>query len=359
MSGAAKSMAELMAHHTSSLQTLQKGQVVKGTVKKASTTEILLDINAKTEAVVMEKDRQLLKQLLHLIKVGDTVEATVLYPESENGYPVVSLRHFVEGKMWAEVEKIQKSGEKIDVTVVETTKGGFVVESSTGVSGFMPNSHITEKADPQELLGKTIKASVAEIQKENHKVVFSQKSVITDDVFKKAQETYKSGTKVQGNVSSITSFGVFVTLPLKEEGTIDGLVHISEVSWDKVDNLQDLFTVGQSVACVVIGTDRDSKRIDLSIKRLTADPFTKIVEQFPVDKKVSGTVTEMTEQGVVFDLGEVDGVAVEGMMKKDKIPPTTTYAVGQTVKATVSAIDARKRKIYLTPVLLEKPLMYR
>lgn len=361
MSDAAKSMAELMARHTSSLQTLQKGQVVKGTVKKASTTEILLDINAKTEAVVMEKDRRLLKQLLHLIKVGDSVEATVLYPEAENGYPVVSLRHFVEGKMWDEVEKLQKSGEKIDVTVVETTKGGFVVESSTGVSGFMPNSHITEKADPQELLGKTIKASVAEIQKENHKVVFSQKSVITSEVFAKAQQTYKSGTKVRGVVSSITSFGLFVSLPLTTEdhATIDGLVHISEVSWDKVDNLNELFEVGQSVDCVVIGTDRDSKRIDLSIKRLTGDPFAKIVENFPVDKKVSGTVTEMTEQGVLFDLGEVEGVAVEGMMKKDKIPPTTTYSVGETVKATVSAVDPKKRKIYLTPVLLEKPLMYR
>jgi len=137
------------------------------------------------------------------------------------------------------------------------------------------------------------------------------------------------------------------------------LVHISEVSWSKVEDLTQLFTTGQKVEAVVVGVDADAKRLDLSFKRLTMDPFAKISEAFPVDKKVSGSVKGIDESGVTVDLGEVEGQSVEGLIKREKISPNTTYEVGQKVNVTVSQIDTRKRKILLTPVLLEKPLMYR
>lgn len=350
-------MAELMAKHTSSLQTLVKGQIVSGKVTKVTSQEILLDINAKTEAVVMEKDRRLLKQLLSQLHQGDTVEATVIYPESESGYPVVSLRKFVEEKLWQALEALQKKGEKVSVTVTEATKGGFLVESDNGVSGFLPNSHVTSRTE--DVVGQKLQVSIVELSKENKKVVFSQKGVLTDKDFQTITTTYKPGTKIKGNVSGITSFGIFVTLLVGQDQTIDGLIHISEVSWEKVENLSEQFTVGQEVEAVVLGLDRDGKRIDLSIKRLTSDPFAVVVKQFEIDKKITGVVKEITEQGLVLDLGNVGEVTVEGMIKKDKIPAGTSYEVGQKISAIVTQVDSKRRKILLTPVLLEKPLMYR
>lgn len=357
-------MAELMATHTTSLQTLQKGQQVRGKITKVTSSEITMDINAKTEAVVMEKDRRLLKQLLHAIKEGDVVDATVIYPESEMGYPVVSLRRFIDDQVWKMLEAMQKNGEKVEVLVTEATKGGFLVETDNGISGFLPNSHVSSaKQHAAELVGHKIKVSIVELSRDNRKVVFSQKGILAPEDFKHIMEQYKPGTHVKGVVSGITSFGLFVSLPAGskdgEQQYIDGLIHISEVSWEKVEDLSERFAMGDEVEAVILGADKDSKRIDLSLKRLTKDPFAGIIEAFPVDKKVSGVVTEITEQGAFFDLGEIGDVTVEGMMKKDKIPPTTTYEVGQTVKATVMGVDAKKRKVMLTPVLLEKPLMYR
>ncbi len=357
-------MAELMAKHTTSLQTLQKGQIVKGKITKLTSSEITMDVNAKTEAVVMEKDRRLLKQLLHSIKEGDTVEATVIYPESEMGYPVVSLRRFIDEQMWVALESMQKSGDKMDVLVTEATKGGFLVESDNGISGFLPNSHVSSaKQNASELVGQKIKASIVELSRENRKVVFSQKGVLSIDDFKVIMDRYKAGTKVKGLVSGITSFGLFVSLPFGqkdgEEQYVDGLIHISEVSWEKVEDLSERFVMGDEIEAVVIGSDKDSKRIDLSLKRLTADPFQEVLQAFPVDKKISGVVTDVTDQGVTLDLGQIGDIIVEGMIKKDKIPPTTTYEVGETVKATVTQLDVKRRRVMLTPVLLEKPLMYR
>lgn len=355
-----KTMAELMAKHNSSFISLTRGQEVKGKITKIAGNEVLMDIDAKTEAMVLEKDRKLLKQLLHFLKVGDEVTATVITPESEMGYPLVSLRRFAENKTWDGLEKLRQSQEKIDVFIQESTKGGFLVESASGTSGFLPNSHVVSMTSPEEMVGKTIKASIVEINRENHRVIFSQKGMLTKEQFKSAVSSFKEGQKVSGTVSGITSFGLFVSLPTgKDEVPLDALIHVSEIAWEKVENLSALFSIGDTVDAIVIGFDIEAKRVNLSIKRMTKDPFALVVEAFPVDKKVTGKVVEISEQGVTLDLGEIDDVKVEGMIRKDKIPPTTTYEEGQAVSATVTQIDNRKRKVLLTPVLKEKPLMYR
>lgn len=356
-------MAELMAKHGKDLNPLKKGQEVQGTITKLHSSEIMMQIDGKTDVMVIEKDRRLLKQLLSLLKVGDIVTAIVLYPESDAGYPVVTLRAFIEGKMWENLEKLQKSGEKIFVMVTDSTKGGLLVETDLGTQGFLPNSHMALGKKPEELVGQKITASIVELSKDARKVVFSQKATLTPDDFKNIASQYKTGTKVSGKVSGITTFGIFVSLPYKtadgETTFVDGLVHISEISWEKVEDLSALFSMGDTVDAVVIGMDPRSKRIDLSIKKLSTDPFQAVLDEFTVEKKVTGTVREMTEVGLLVDLGEVDGIEVEGLIKKDKISPTTTYEKGQKVTATVVSIDSRKRKVMLTPVLTEKPLMYR
>ncbi len=354
----AMSMAELMAKHQPIFVTLHRGDIIQAKVSKITPTEILLEVGAKTEAVVLEKDRKIMKHLVSLLKAGDTVEAMVLNPESEEGFPVMSLRRFASDKTWILLEELLKSQEKVEVTVTEATKGGFLIQSASGVSGFLPNSHISPATDMDTLVGQQIKVSVVDLNREQNKVIFSEKGTLTDNDFKKITTSIKQGEVLKGTISGITSFGLFVTLSLG--GTfIDGLVHISEVSWERSSDLSAAFTAGQDIEVMVIGFDADAKRVDLSIKRLTADPFKAILDGYPVDKKVTGEVTAITEQGVEIALPGVGGVTVEGMIRKDKIPPTTKYEVGQQVTATVVSVDQKKRKVLLTPVLKEKPLMYR
>lgn len=356
-------MAELMAKFGKDIHALKKGQEVTGIVTSVASSEMLMRIDNKTDAVIVEKDRNLHKQLASIVKLGDSVEAVVLYPESDSGYPVVSMRRFIEQKIWDELERLQKNGEKMSVTVTDTTKGGLVVEMENGMQGFLPNSHMAKVQNPEDLKGQKLEVSLVELHKDNKKVVFSQKGTLTQDDLQKLAAQYKAGTKVSGTVSGITQFGIFVSLPYEKANgdklTVDGLTHISEVAWEKVADLSELFTIGEEVSAVVIGMDSRSKRIDLSIKRLSKDPFQAVLENFAIDKKVTGTVGAMTEQGLIVDLGEVEGVSIEGLIKKDKIPPTTTYETGSKITATVVSVDSRKRKVMLTPVLTEKPLMYR
>lgn len=359
-SAKATSMAELMAKHTSPFVTVHKGDMVKGVITKLTPSEILLDINAKTEAVVLEKDRNLVRALMSMLKVGDTVDAQVLNPESETGNTVVSLRRFIDEKLWELLGTLQKDHKKVDVTVKAQTKGGYLVETPMGIDGFLPNSHVSFTEDTTEMVGKKLSVMIAESNRETRKLIVSQKPVLGQADFDALAKKMKKGEKFEGIVSHITSFGVFVNLPVKnekgEETFLDGLIHISEISWDKVTDLSGMFTVGDTVEVVVTGVDTASKRIELSIKQLTADPYQELMKQFAPEQKVTGTVEKATEQGVVFDLG---AEGVEGFVRKEKIPPTTKYEAGQKVNLTVTEVDAKKHRVYLTPVLLEKPLMYR
>ena len=158
-------MAELMATHKTSFVNVSKGQVISGLVTKLTSGEILVDIGAKTEAVVMEKDKRILRSLLSSLKIGDKVTVSVLNPESDFGNPVVSLRRFNDDRVWIKLEELRQSKEQVVVTVGELTRGGFLVSTKDGMSGFMPNSQTTFLQNPQELVGKEIKATVIELNR--------------------------------------------------------------------------------------------------------------------------------------------------------------------------------------------------
>jgi small subunit ribosomal protein S1 len=343
-------MAQLLAKHKSSFVTFKKGDSVKGKLTKLTPNEILVDLGAKTEAHILEKDKNILRTILGMFKVGDTVEVNVLNPESEYGHPVVSLRRFLGNNAWGKLEELQKSHELIEVTISEVGKAGFVVTTSFGLSGFLPQSHTTLSDSQENVVGQKLNVSVLETNRPDNKVIFSQKTKMTDEDFAKATKQYKLGQKVDVTVSNITPFGLFVNL----DGH-DGFIHISEVSWDKVDDLTSLYVQGQKIEAVVNRFDKDSKRINLSIRKLSADPFEKLVEQYPVDKKVAATVKTVDDSGVTLDLGG----DVEGFIKKEKIPVMTTYTAGQEIQVTVSEHDKRKHRLILTPVLKEKPIGYR
>lgn len=362
----ATSMADLMANYKTSFQTFRKGDLVKGIITKLNKNEILVDVKAKTQAVVLEKDKNMLHSLLETLKVGDEVEVSVLNPESDAGNPVVSLRRFLSNAAWEVVEKAQKDEKQIEVKVTDLTKGGLVVAVDNGLTGFLPNSHM---AGEKLAVGKKVKVRAIEVNRADNKIIFSQKSSISTQDFDDAVKQFKKDETVNVTVMNIVPFGVFVNVVVPgkknksgEELTLDGLIHISEVSWDKVTDLSALYTTGQTVETKIIGFDKNTRRVDLSVKQLSKDPFEKLVENYPLDKKITAVIIKIDDNGAYLAL---DGLAtdveqsIEGLIRKDKIPPTVNYEKGQSVTVTVSEIDKRRRRIYFVPVLLDKPLMYR
>lgn len=353
----ATSMADLLAKQKATFVTLHKGDVLEGIVSKLTPQEVLVNINAKTEAVVMEKEKRLMRNLLASLKVGDKVTVSVLNPESDMGYPVVSLRRFMGDSAWEKLSKLQKDHKKLEVTITDTTRGGYVVATAEGVSGFLPFSQMdTQSAD--QLVGKKLSVSVLELQRATNKVIFSQKDVMTADEFSKAVSAVKTGAKIMVTVTNVTSFGIFAEVPAKDR-KLDGLIHISEIAWEKTNDISGMFTPGEQVEVVVIGFDREGKRVDLSIKRLTDNPYEKVFDAFSAEQQVSGTITKMTNMGAELEVVTPDGEKVQAMIRKEKLPPTVEYKEGDEVKATISQIDKKRQRLILVPVLAAKPLGYR
>ena len=350
-------MSELMARQTQKIVTYKKGDLIKGTITKLAKNEILLDLGGKAEAIVLEKERSIMNSLLSILKVGDTVEASILNPESDSGQTVVSLRRFIDQKIWGALEKSKSDKKAMEVTVIESTKGGFVVKTKEGLTAFLPNSHISF-AQGAPTVGQTTTVYLYELNKADDKIVVSQRTALSEEDFEEVKKVLKPEQKLTGTVVNTTTFGVFLSIPVKlkkEEIHMDGLVHISEIAWERSEDVSSLYTPGQELEVVVLGFDNDAKRVDLSIKRLSADPFEATAKQFPIESKATGTVTRLSGGNVFLNLGN----GVEGIIRKEKVPPTVTYTEGQSVNVTVTDIDAKRHRIYVSPVLLEKPLMYR
>lgn len=350
-------MARLLSQAKSSFVVPHKGKILKGKITKLTSSEILVDINAKTEASVLEKDRTILKSILSALKVGDEVSVSVLNPESESGNPVVSLRRFMDDIVWEKLREAQKNQSPINGIVRESPKAGLIIDTELGISAFAPNSQITNL--DEAVLGKKLQFFVLDLDKTAKKVILSQRKVITKEQFKEEIKELKIGQKIDAKVSSVTNFGLFVNL---QEKQLDGLVHISEISWEKIEpaRLQEEFTQGQNIEVFILDFDEEAKRVNLSIKRLTKDPYEEVLDRLKIDQKVSGTVAKITATGITVTLdGDEMLSKIDSVVKKEKIPPTVSFKVGDLINATVESIDREKHRIILIPVLQAKPIGYR
>ncbi len=357
--GSSKSMAELLALHRSPFVTLHKGDIIEGTITKLSSFAVLVDVNAKAEAVVLEKDKKILHNILSSLLVGDKVNVQILNPESDMGNPVVSLRRFLDSKLWTKLEELSKSKKAIDVTVDDVIKGGLLV-TGDGISGFLPNSqlsfasHTETQGSTQNIIGSKIKAIVLEVDRGTHKIIFSQSHVLNQEDFEKEIKGLKTGQKIAATVTNVTPYGIFVSVP-NGQRFIDGFMHISEISWERVSDTSSLYNIGDSIEAAITGFDKEARRVNVSIKKLKIDPFDEKIKNFSVDKKLSATVTKILSMGVSLDLGDEIG----GFIRKEKIPPTVSYKAGDVVNVTVSEIDLKRKRVMVVPVLLEKPIGYR
>lgn len=244
-------MADLMKSVKTTIPSVKKGEILTGIVTKLTSSEILIDIGAKTEAVVLEKDRKILRSLLNELKVGDKVTVSILNPESDFGNPVVSLRRFIGNKLWEKIEEYQKSKKLLDVEVTQSSRGGFMVATNEGITGFLPNS----QSQGGGLEGKKLKAAIIEVDRNDRKVIFSQKQVKSAD-FDKAQVFLKRDQKIDSIVSNIAPFGVFVTIPIADT-IIEGFIKKDKIPPNMT------FEVGNKIPTIVSEFDKKNQRVVL------------------------------------------------------------------------------------------------
>ncbi|PIS21960.1 30S ribosomal protein S1 [candidate division WWE3 bacterium CG08_land_8_20_14_0_20_41_10] len=350
------SMAKLMGN-SPTLKKFMVGDVVEGSIVAIRENEILLDIGAKSEGVITREEFGEFKASLADLKPGDTLVAQVIQSESEQGYTVLSLKRAERERKWRDIEKMYSQGIDGEAQVIEYNKGGLLVEFM-GMRGFVPLSHLDRvhftndvakfahgsEAEIRESLkvlsGKLLKIRVIEYDKEKNRLILSEKKALehySEEARTKRLGEVKEGDTVEGVVTGVMAFGVFVDL----DG-IEGLVHISEIAWEKVSNPSVYYTVGSKVTVKVMGVDKGSKRLALSIKRLTTNPWEGINNRFKVGQKVKGVVSKIVPFGAFINVEK----GLDGLLHISQA--TGPLQVGQEVEARIIGIEPENQKLSLS-----------
>lgn len=347
----AGSMAELMAR-SKTVTTLKKGDIVEGTVKKLTPKEITLDINAKSDALVLEFDRKNVENLLKVLKPGQKVKASVLFPESEGGFPIVSLRKTLDDIMYSTIEGDYKKNASLNVHIVEVTRGGYFAETKEGLKGFLPLSQTMQQ---DNIFNKNVTVKVIEYDRPRKRLIFSEKAIVYVSDPAEMEKLVKKESITEGEVTNVTPHGIYLSLIFSGGKIIEGFIHISEVSGQRVENLQNMFKRGDKVKAQVIDIDCDSRRVNLSIKRLEKGKFFKIKESYKKDQEVKGTVKEVKSKKIILQIDD----KIAGYIPESKIPSGAVYKKGDTVEATVEGFDDKNSSLILAPVLKTKFVGYR
>ncbi len=340
-------MADLLASLDGKTLSVNRGDQVRGKVVTVTPNEIYVDLGTKAEGYIAKRD---LLGEYEDVKPGDTLEAYVLMPENESGQIVLTLDPNLGRKSsynspvrnWTKFITAMNQHKKIHGKVTEMNKGGVVVEAD-GVRGFLPSSQISFEhlTAINDLIGQDIALYVIEIDQNNNRLIFSDREEPSQDIQNQLSK-FQSGQQVTGKIVAVLNFGIFVDI----EG-VEGVVFVQEASWDKVEDLTKLFNVGDQITALVNAVDTNMGRLNLSLKKLTQDPFAQIVEKYQPDDVVKATVKELVDGNVLFQL--TDGV--EAVMDKSKVDSTSTYQPGQLVTVLVDSVDARNRKVNVAPML--------
>lgn len=349
-------MEELLANVGYTPKGLSAGETVTGTVVEITPKTLVLDIGAKSEGLVIEREFEAARAYIKTLKAGDKVEAIVTTPEAEGGYTLLSLRETGEEFIWKTLEDKQKEGEELEAKVENATRGGLTV-TIMGVEGFVPSSHLGGdlSQNPIGAVGKNVTVRVIEIDREKKRVVASEKAVSEREFLQKQAEALgkiKNGEKFVGRVAKIANFGIFVEV-VKDEIPVEGLVHLSEIAWGRSAEPTELYVEGDEVEVVVIG--KENNKLALSIKQLQEDPWAEAILKYEKDSQVTGKVTKVGDFGVFVELEP----GVEGLIRTEKIPPERKFAEGEEVKVIIDEIDEKNKKLSLSPVLTSVPVGYR
>ena len=357
-------MEELLAEQDSDIKSFKHGDVVEGTVVRIDKDEILVDIGAKSEGVVSNRElygrhAESQPQLV----IGDTVLVYVLQPESQEGHAVLSLRRAGLERKWRAMQEQFEAGVIIEAPVIDHNKGGLIVDC--GIRGFVPISQIVDfprrpqndqpRDAAQEIaeklmpfVGRKLRLKILEVNRKANRLILSEKVALYEERREKRDELFSSlqvGQKVSGTVRSIAPFGVFIDL-----GGIDGLVHKSELSWNKVNNPESGYKVGDEVEAEVIDINHERGRISLSIRRLQPDPWHSTVADFKVGDVIDGTVTKLVNFGAFVRVRDgLEGLIHISELSHQRVAhPGDVVHEGQTLKLKIISLDSERHRLGLS-----------
>jgi small subunit ribosomal protein S1 len=344
---AEESMESLMDMYEESFKRFAEGEVVTGKIISVDKDHVLVDIGYKSEGQIRIHEFRDEKGEIQAA-VGDKVEVMVEWWDDENEVVVLSKEKAEKVKVWEEIKKAYDADEPVTGTIVSRVKGGFSVD--IGVNAFLPGSQadLRPVRNLDEMVGQTFKFKILKYNRKRSNIVLSRRVILESEREAKRSATLESiaeGKEVPGIVKNITEYGVFVDL-----GGVDGLLHITDISWGRVKHPSELFTVGDEITVKILSLDLERERVSLGMKQLTPDPWTTAAEKYPVGSKVTGRVVSLTDYGAFIELEEgIEGlIHVSEMSWTRKIRhPNKVVSVGEEVEAVVLDIRPDNRRISL------------
>ena len=350
---------QIVPNYDATFQPIEEGQVVTGHVVRIDKDEVLVDIGYKSEGVIAANELSIRKSVdpKDEVHLGEEVDAIVLIKEDQDGRLMMSKKRARFEKAWRRIETAAESGEPVEGTVIEVVKGGLIID--LGVRGFLPASLVDIRRVPNldEYMGTKIESKVIELNRSRNNVVLSRRAVLEEErkeVRQQILDRLQPGLVVEGQISNIVDFGAFVDL----DG-IDGLIHISELSWSHVNHPSEILTIGDTVKVKVLDIDRDRQRISLGLKQTQEDPWQRIVDTYNVDDELEGKVTKVVTFGAFVEI--LDGV--EGLVHISELAPHHVESPrevvhpGDEIRVMILEIDSERRRLSLSAKRVEDQIL--
>jgi small subunit ribosomal protein S1 len=358
-----KTMAELLANGGIEIKVPKVGDVLEGTIISAGKNEVYVDIEGIGLGVVRGRELYDESVRLQALKAGDKVFASVVEPENKEGNIELSFRQAGQERVWSTLTERLKTKEVIKTKILEANKGGLMVEVN-GVIGFLPVSQLSsehyprvEEADKNKILeilksyvGQVFDVMIITADAQDEKLIVSEKAV-NEDAMRAKIGKLAMGQVVEGEISGVVDFGIF----LKFGDGLEGLVHISELAWSRIDHPKDLYKVGQKVHAMVISIDRD--RISLSVKRLQADPWVEAIKKYQVGQVVKGKVTKIMSFGAFVELDpEIYGLVHSVELSSEEVKdPSEVVKIGDEREFKIISIEPQDHRLGLSLRALTAP----
>ena len=341
---------QIVPNYAATFTTFNEGEVVSGRVVQIDKDEVLVDVGFKSEGVIPSAELSIRKNIDpgEEVELGEEIDVLVLTKEDQEGRLIVSKKRARFEKAWRRIEAAAETGEAVEGTVIEVVKGGLIID--LGIRGFLPASlvDIRRVAELDEFLHTKIICKVIEINRQRNNVVLSRRAVLEEErkeVRERILDRLQPGAIVEGTVSNIVEFGAFVDL----DG-IDGLIHISELSWSHVNHPSEVVAIGDKLNVKVIDIDRDRQRISLGLKQTQADPWQEVIERYGVGEEATGKVTKCVPFGAFVEI--LDGI--EGLVHISELAerhvenPREVVEPGMTVRYKVLDVDYERRRVSLS-----------
>jgi len=358
---------QFLSDQSHKIKKLSKGDIIEGEVVDVRDSYLVVDIGHKSEGIVAGRELKSDSFNWKDLKVGDKVLVYVVKPEDEEGQLVLSIRRTQQASAWITLEKAKKENDVVEAVVVESNNGGLIVEIGKDIRGFIPTSQldasrvyldgvrqvgkdISSRVQKRlnSLVGEKIQTRIIELDREKNRIILSEKMVTQSRDLEQREKTLnkvKEGDVLEGIVSGITPFGIFVNA----EG-LEGLVHLSELSWDKVEDIGKIYGVGSKVKVMVIGISDGGKRVAYSVKRLLQDPWSAAISKYKVGDVVKGSVQKVVPYGAFVRIGEgLNGLIHISELSSQLVKnPEDIVKVGDEVDVKILSISSTERHLGLS-----------